>query len=231
MVLKSLCSIKLILHIVKQYEKHKLGVKGEFKVRNLLEAFYSQGFILGTGPRNALWVLTSIDVSWTTSQRGSLAPPSHFLVVAIVTTWLNNAHVAMVTSRWTLFCIFSRITSVLESVPAQPIWPQLMHNKLCVLWMCQNVCVWSYSKLSSRRLSRILTRLSSPNTYPWSGPSCTAVSPRNPLKVEWAKSIIRTSTRGERWSLGVGGDGKEFKMGAKESGWGWDKERGGRKEW
>lgn len=54
MILKSLFSMKLIHHIAKQSEKHKLGVKGEFKVRNLLKAFYSHGSILGTGPRNAL---------------------------------------------------------------------------------------------------------------------------------------------------------------------------------
>lgn len=70
--------------------------------------------------------------------------------------------------------------------------------------------------LLSRRLSRILIRLSSPNTYPLSGPSCTAVSPRNPLKVEWAKSIIRTSTKGGRWGWGVEVGGKGFKLGAGE---------------
>lgn len=42
----------------------------------------------------------------------------------------------------------------------------------------------------------MLIRLSSPNTYPISGPSCTVGSSRKPLNVLCAKSIIRTSTLG-----------------------------------
>lgn len=146
----------------------------------------------------------------------------------------------MVMSKRTLFHIYSQTVSVFKSTAARPaptVWPVLTHNKLCVfcvgVFVCAGVCVRSYGRLSSRRLSRIWTRLSSPNTYPRSGPSCTAVSPRNPLKVEWAKSIIRTSTRGGRCGWEVGGGGKEIKLGAgeEESGRGWAEERGGRKEW
>lgn len=59
-----------------------------------------------------------------------------------------------------------------------------------------------------------------------------AVSPRKPLKVEWAKSIMRTSTKGGCWGRGAG-EGEEPKLGAEEveSGWGWGDGGRGRKEW
>lgn len=89
-----------------------------------------------------------------------------------------------------------------------------------VVRMCvpKLLCAACYGRLPSRKLSKIWTRLSSPNTYPLSGPSCTAVSPRKPLKVEWAKSIIRTSTRGGCLGCGAGEGAKENKLGAEEEG-------------